>query len=199
MEKQEEWKPVVGYEDFYEVSDLGRVKSLNYRNTGKEGFLKPTPAKIGGYLQVGLCKNGNQETCRVHILVMRAFVGECPAGYEVDHYDWNPMNNMLENLSYQPKGVNRARRSPEWEKNQAEAMKKLAQDPEWLKNHADAVRKARCKPVDQFTLDGQFIKRWPSATKAAKELGLKQPNISSYCKGRKKTIGGFKWQYATKI
>lgn len=293
MEKQEEWRPVVGYEDFYEVSDWGRVKSLH---RGKERILKPAPDKWG-YMQVVLCRDGERETCQVHILVMQAFVGRCPAGYEIDHYDWNPSNNKLENLSYQPRGVNRARKSPEWYKKNAkqrekmyqdpewrknhaeatkkrsqdqewqknvregakkraadpewrrknaeamkivhqdqeykkkhsEAMQKLAQDPEWLQNVAEAnrrkaqdpewqrktaeanrkkvqdpewqrknaeVARKKCKPVDQFMLDGQFVKRWSSATEAARELGVNNRTISACCKGKRKSTGGYVWKYA---
>lgn len=246
MEKQEEWRPVEGYEGLYEVSDWGRVKSLNFNNTGKEGILKPSP-NGHGYLQVKLYKNGEKSMRRVHILVMQAFVGKCPKNHEIDHYDWNRKNNRLDNLSYQPKKTNRARRSPEgmqnvseankkkaqdpeWRKKQAEAMKKLAQDPEWrknvseaakrraadpewIKNHAEtikkrsenpnwrknqaeATRKANSKPVDQFTLDGKFVKRWPSATDAARELGINHGKISLCCNGKRKKTGGFVWRYA---
>lgn len=213
--EQEIWKPVVNYEGLYEVSNLGRVKSINYRNTGKEGIMKPTPAKIGGYLQVGLRKSGKHETCLVHILIMRAFFGECPEGCEVDHYDWNPSNNRLSNLSYQPKGANRARKSPEWYKNIAEANKKLTQNQEWLrknaearekmyqdpgwrKNHAEAIRKRCCKPVDQYALDGEYVKTWTSAADAARELGLHQSKISSCCNGKRKTTGDYIWRYTKK-
>lgn len=230
MEEQEElWRPVVGYEELYEVSNWGRVRSQSRRGT-KGGILKPTPAKNGGYLQIGLFKKGKQETCQVHQLVMQAFVGRCPDGYETDHYDWKPENNKLENLSYQPKEVNRARHSPEWLNNTAEAAKKRAQDPEWRKNnaealkklhqdqewrkkvregvkkrsqnqewqknHAEAVRKARSKPVDQFTLDGVFIKRWTSASEAERKLGFNNRTISACCNGRQKTAGGFIWKFA---
>lgn len=224
MGKTEEWRPVVGYEDFYEVSNLGRVKSVGY---GIDRILKPSP-NGKGYLQVKLYKNGEKSMHLVHILIMRAFVGKCPDGYEVDHYDWNPRNNKLDNLSYQPKEANRARKSPqwlqnvseankkkaqdtEWRKNQAEAMKKLAQDPEWLrknveknkklsqdpewqKKHAEGTRKACCKLVDQYTLDGTFVKTWESATDAAMELGLSKGNISKCCNGRGKSAGGFIWR-----
>ena len=195
MEAQEIWKPVVGYEDLYEVSNLGRVKSLNYNHSGKEGMLKPSHDG-DGYLRVKLCKNGEESTRRVHILVMRAFVGKCPDGHEIDHYDWNRKNNRLENLSYQPKGVNRARRSPEWYKTTAEAAKKLHQDPEWQKNNAEAVRKARCKPVDQYTLDGAFVKTWSSTREAARELGLTPANICHCLNGEQHTAGGFIWRFA---
>ena len=230
MEKQEIWKPVVGYEGFYEVSDLGRFKSLNYRNTRKEGFLKPSP-DYKGYLHVGLSKNGKQESCLVHIIVWQIFNGKIPDGKEIDHIDGNPSNNCLENLRCVPhkencnnpvtikrhkQAANKRAQDPEWQKNHAEAMQKLYQDPEWQKNHAEtmqklyqdpewrrkqaeATRKACCKPVDQFTTDGQFVKRWPGAREAARELGIGSSHITKCCKGRKKTIGGFKWQYASKI
>lgn len=208
--KQEEWKPVVGYECLYEISNWGRVKSLNYRNTGKEWLMKPSPDKWG-YLRVGLCKNGKKETLRVHQLVMEAFVGKCPAGHEVDHYDWNPSNNKLENLSYQPKEVNRTRHSPGWHKNTSEANKKKAQDPEWQRKNAEknkklaqdtewlektseAVRKACCKPVDQYTIDGEYVKTWESASDAARELGVYKQSISLCCKGRYKSAGGYVWK-----
>ena len=196
MVKQEElWRPVVGYEGLYEVSDWGRVKSLNYRRTGKEGILKSWPDDEG-YLQVNLFKKGKRETNKVHIFVMRAFNGECPEGYEVDHIDWNPENNMLDNLSYQPKGVNRARKSPEWQRNVSEANKKKSQDPEYRKKHAEGCRKAFCKPVDQFTLDGAFVKRWSSASEAVREIGGSAGHISECCKGKCKSSGGFIWRFA---
>lgn len=222
MEEQEEWKPVVGYENNYEVSNWGRVKSQSRRGA-KGGILKPRPN--GDYLQVCLYKNGKKETRLVHIIVMRAFMGECPKNHEVDHYDWNPKNNRLDNLSYQPKELNRGRHSPEWLvkmqklsqdpewkmkqaegcrkcsqdpewlKNTAEAAKKRAQDPEWLKKNAEGAKK-RAKPVDQYTLDGTFVKRWPSVADAARELGLSKGNISKCCKGKYKSTGGFIWKFA---
>lgn len=245
--EQEIWKPVVNYEGLYEVSNLGRVKSVPRKGT-KGGMLRLLPDDKG-YLRVNPCKNGKQEPCLVHILVMRAFVGECPEGYEVDHYDWNPSNNRLENLSYQLKGVNRARRSPEWKKNQAEAMQKLAQDPEWQKKRtetnrrlaqnpewlqnvaeaakkraadpewlrknaeqrekmykdtewrrktAEATRKACCKPVNQYTLDGEYVKTWESAADASRELVVNRQKISACCNGKRKKTGGYIWRYAEK-
>ena len=196
MEK-EIWKPVIGYEGFYEVSNCGRVKSLH---RGKERILKPSPDG-DGYLYVILCKNGEKSKGRVHQLVMRAFVGKCPDGYEVDHFDWNPKNNSLGNLSYQPKGVNRARRSPEWQQKNAEKNRRLAQDPEWLakmqKLYQDPEWRRKCsKPVDQYTIDGQFVKRWSSAAEIEKELGIYNSSISKCCKGKYKSTGGFIWKFA---
>lgn len=175
--EQEEWRPVVGYEGSYEVSNLGRVKSLNYNHTGKEDMLKLSP-NDKGYLQVKLYKNGEKSIRKVHQLVMMAFVGKCPTGHEIDHYDWNPTNNRLSNLSYQPNEVNRARRSPEGLQNVSEAAKK------------------RAKPVDQYTLDGIFVKTWKSTREIEMELGINHSHISRCCNDKRKTAGGFIWKFS---
>lgn len=174
MEK-ETWKPVVGYEGLYEVSDWGRVKSVG---RGKERILKLTPNTLG-YLQVSLHKNGEQKTCKVHQLVMRAFVGECPDGYEVDHYDWDRKNNRLNNLRYIPAKENAGRKSPEWQRKTAKA-----------------VIKANSKPVNQYALDGEFVTTWASAADAERELGINHSHISECCNGKLKKTGGFVWRYA---
>ena len=85
---------------------------------------------------------------------------------------------------------------PEWQKKNAEAREKMYQDPEWQRKNSEANRKRCCKPVDQFTLDGQFVKRWSSASDAARELGLHQSKISSCCRGKRHTAGGYIWRFA---
>lgn len=71
----EVWKPVIGYESRYEVSNMGNVRSLNYRSTGKTRMLKPvTEGK--GYLMVGLCCNQTMKWGKVHRLVASAFYGQ---------------------------------------------------------------------------------------------------------------------------
>jgi len=99
------WKSIKGYED-YEVSSLGRVKSLArtiYRTDGttqtyKEKFLKPTVG--GGYLKVRLSKNLKSKVKKVHQIVAIAFLNHTPNGHSsvVDHIDNNPLNNKLGNL-----------------------------------------------------------------------------------------------------
>ena len=97
MEK-EVWKDIIGYEGLYQVSNLGRVKSLNYKRTGQSRILKPSTNN--GYKQVILHKDGHQYTYTVHSLVMKAFVGERPEGMDIDHKDSVRFNNRLENLRY---------------------------------------------------------------------------------------------------
>jgi len=97
---KETWKPIIGYEGLYQVSDLGKVRSLKF---GKERILKP--GMSAGYLAVGLCNNG-QKTRKVHQLVAEAFIGPRPDGYETCHKDDVKTNNVLTNLYYGTKSEN---------------------------------------------------------------------------------------------
>ena len=98
MQNYEEiWKDAPGYEGRYQVSNLGKVKSLNYNRTCKEVILKA--GKDGrGYLRVVLRKDGNSITNKVHRLVMLAFVGK--SDLEVNHINGIKADNRFENLEY---------------------------------------------------------------------------------------------------
>ncbi len=96
---KETWKPVVGHEGLYEVSDMGRVKSSL---TGK--MLKQCDHSHG-YLQLSLRKNGKQKTCTAHSLVLKAFVTK-PVDHIVNHKDGNKKNNKLSNLEWVTYGGN---------------------------------------------------------------------------------------------
>lgn len=107
------WKDIKGYEGLYQVSDLGRVKSLDViriDSIGREKFYKGR--LLNAYTQKGrkrkvvfLSHNGKQQTILVHKLVMQAFVGE-PNGLEICHTDGNEGNNELSNLRYDTKSEN---------------------------------------------------------------------------------------------
>ena len=104
----EVWKDVPGYEGRYQVSNFGRVRSLPHevqvrRQSGTE-FQKAVPGRIlrpgrmsSGHLSVSL---GRHNSLCVHYLVLLAFVGPRPAGYDVCHIDGDPTNNYLDNLRY---------------------------------------------------------------------------------------------------
>ena len=97
--KEEIFKTVKGYEGQYEVSDLGRVKSLKRRNAG-ERILKGS-IDFNGYTNVTLHKDRKQKSRTVHQLVAEAFLNHTPNGYKgliVDHGDNNRLNNRLDNL-----------------------------------------------------------------------------------------------------
>jgi len=133
------WKEIKNYED-YEISNLGRVKSLArtiYKTDGttqtyKEKFLKPTVNS--GYLKVKLAKNLKSKVKKVHQLVAVAFLNHTPNGFKavVDHIDNNPLNNELgnlqiitqrENLSKDKKGLSKytgvcwCKRDEKWQAN----------------------------------------------------------------------------------
>jgi hypothetical protein len=105
----ERWLPAPDWEGLYEVSDFGRVRSLDRmvrthhdgRRLVRGRMLKPQPSGKYGHLKVGFTSEGSK-VCwfQIHQLVMRAFVGPCPAGMEVRHLDSNPANNTLPNLAY---------------------------------------------------------------------------------------------------
>lgn len=104
----EMWKPVVGYEGLYEVSNKGNVRSLNrtipYKSQGKRavayGKQLHAVRNKAGYCRVNLCNDGKHSAKFVHRLVAEAFI-ENPANLrEVNHKDENPSNNVVENLEW---------------------------------------------------------------------------------------------------
>lgn len=99
----EEYRAVKGFEGFYEVSNLGNVKSLARKSSNgkqlKEKMLKPG-INSRGYLTLVLHKDGNKKCHQVHQLVAMAFLNHTPNGYKtvIDHIDNYPLNNRVENL-----------------------------------------------------------------------------------------------------
>jgi hypothetical protein len=92
------WKPIKGYDGLYEVSNLGRVKSLNYKNTKKEKILIEGINR--GYCYVNLFKNKISKTKYLHRLVAIAFLNHTPCGMKlvVNHINFIKTDNRVENL-----------------------------------------------------------------------------------------------------
>lgn len=165
------WKTIEGYPD-YMVSNMGRVKSLNYNRRGKEKILKGCKDK-DGYLIVNLSKEGKQKNYKIHRLVTSAFLYNPNNLSEVNHKDENKQNNCVDNL--------------EWCNRKYNCN---------YGTHNEKMSKTKSMPVLQFSKTGDFIKKWDSATQVERELGIKQTNITKCLKGKLKTSGGYKWGYA---
>lgn len=111
--KKETWKAIPGYEGLYEVSDLGRVRSLGREFIDKMGRLRIFKSKIlksatstQRRVSVVLYTSEGCKTYGVHNLVALAFIGERPDGYDTCHLDGDSTNNRLDNLRYDTRGQN---------------------------------------------------------------------------------------------
>ena len=98
-EKEEIWKDIPGYEGLYQVSNTGKVKSLNYMKTRKEKILKPR--KEGkGYLKITLSKEGEKKDFKIHRLVASVFIPNPNNLPQINHIDECKTNNNVENLEW---------------------------------------------------------------------------------------------------
>lgn len=168
---KEIWKPVVGYEGLYDVSNFGRVKSLKYRKGDKPEILKLQ--KRGKYLRASL--NGRKFS--VHRLVAQAFIPNSLNLPEVNHKDEDTHNNFVNNLEWCDRPYNSRYGTK-------------------TKRVADANRNGKLsKPVYQYSLDGELIAVFLSAQDVKRKLGYSQGNISNCCIGNRKTAYGYKWSY----
>lgn len=183
---EEIWKDIEGYEGLYKVSNLGNVKSLNWRNTGEEKnlYLKPHNK---GYLQVELAKDGTKRSFVVHRLVATAFIPNQSGLPQVNHKDENKTNNCVWNL--------------EWCSRSYNAKYSLNRHPE--RKPKCGGRKKGCrykganseKRIAQMTTSGEIVKEWESSRTIFLETGMSDWSISECCRGNRKTAYGYKWQY----
>lgn len=103
------WKPIPGYEGLYEASSLGHIRGVNrIDSAGRKWRARElSPGKsTGGYLQVGLFKNGRPKYHYVHRLILLTFHGAAPTGTECRHIDGDPNNNAASNLRHGTRSEN---------------------------------------------------------------------------------------------
>jgi hypothetical protein len=165
------WKPIVGY-DGYEISNLGRVKSVKF---GKEKIMK-NDKNEDGYLRVNLCKEGNHKHFKVHRLVAQAFIPNPNNFPIINHKNEIKTDNRVENLEWCTYSYNNTYNDR-------------------AKKSGKKSGKTLTRPILQFTKDGEFVRRWDSAIQVESELGIKYSGITKCCEGRYKTSGGYVWGY----
>lgn len=173
---EEVWKDVAGYEGYYMVSSLGRIKSLRFRHIKREKIMIPN-LRPDGYMAIGLSKNGVTKTKTVHRLVASAFL-ENPNNLEmINHKDENRSNNAVSNLEWCSRSYNQLYSlslHPERNTVFGDNFKKGSKTSSFV---VKGIAHKNFEPIIQSTKDGRFIKRYDNAAHAGKVLGKASGNI----------------------
>lgn len=198
MATDEMWKPVVGYEGLYEVSNLGNVRSLDRYVRGKhEGFqsfiqgkqLKPI-LSCYGYLRVNLCNSNGRKAKFVHQLVCLAFL-ENPNNYgQINHKDENPTNNNLENLEWCDAKYNANYGTKSERISLALTGKKKNFSEEGLRR----IKLKNSKPIIGINMSTGEETNFSSIL-STKQSGFCPHGVSGCLSGKRETYKGYSWRY----
>ena len=172
---EEEWKPIKGFEGIYEISNTGIVRGIEHIVIDKKGTYHKIKSSIkakqkdkDGYERVGLWHNGKPYSRQVHRLVAEAHIPNPDNLPQVNHKNEIKNDNRVENLEWCSVAYNN--------------------------NYRNKTINTR-KKVNQYDLNGNFIKTWDCIIQAAKYYGINRSLITDVCKGRRKTAKGFIWRY----
>ena len=167
------WKDIEGYNGLYQVSSKGRVKSLNYKKTGKEKLLKS--AKKSGYPFVALYKDGKKKQTLIHRLVASAFIPNTDNKPCIDHINTDRTDNRVENLRWV-------------------TYKENMNNPLTIEKKS-GENNPKIKPIIQFSKDGKFMQKWNCIISVERELNIPHSNIIKVINGDRRTAGDYKWKY----
>ena len=181
---EEQWKDIEGYEGLYQVSNLGRIKSLGRTimrrtrwgsvkpYTMKPRILKPKRCQ-GDYFQVGLFTiDGQHSVAKIHRLVAKAFIPNPDNMPEVNHKNEDKADNRADNL--------------EWCTHEDNCRYGTRNQRTGEKN---------AKPVVQMDMDGNVIADYPSAIEAQRATGINRYLIRQCCNGKQESAGGYRWKF----
>ena len=164
----EEWKWIEGYENLYQISTEGRVKSFKKKDPK---ILTPKRDGKGYYLMVCLSKDGNKKYCLIHRLVAQAFIPNFNNKEQVNHIDGNKKNNKVSNL--------------EWN------------TPSENINHAldNGLNQSRTPVLQLDLISGEIVSRYKSITDASLRTGINASTIQDNACGRYMSDGRYSWIY----
>ena len=179
------WKDIKDHEGLYQVSNLGRVKSLNYNHTGKERLLNLCKNRYG-YLTVRLYKNGKGKRFSVHRLVAEVFLpnpeNKPCINHKIEGDEGKTMNMVIFN---EDGSVDEERTTIEWvtvKENNNYGIR------------TERSAKVLSKPVLQLSLSGDLIREWNSIAECGRN-GFSQGDVCLCCRGKQKTHKGFRFMY----
>ena len=162
------WKDAKGYEGFYQVSNLGRVKSVGH----KSGIRIMKGRKLhSGYLLMDLWKDGHKSYVLVHRLVAETFIPNPFGKTTVNHKDGNKLNNSIYNL--------------EWNTLSENIRHAFTNGL----NHAVGKKK-----IVQKNKNGDVVKVWDSIKEAARNMNVCTSSLRACCRNSSYTIRGYKWE-----
>lgn len=163
----EVWKDIPNYEGIYQASNLGRIKSINPCNRGKDIIMSDKPVSPNDYKKVCFKRGGKQKTFLVHRLIAITFIPNPNSYPVVNHKNENKSDNRVENLEWCDYSYNASYGS---------------------KKHNQTVKLG--KKVLCVELNLQFL----SFGEASRYLNIPYQNISKCCHGKVKTAGGYHWE-----
>lgn len=168
---EEEWRDIAGYEGIYQISNLGRVKSMNYY--GKSGCEKIRMMRVNkfGYIDIVLSKKGVNKTYQVHRLVAEAFIPNPNSLPQVNHIDEDKGNNSVSNLEWcdSSYNINYGNRN------------KIA----GYKNSIPEITPVMCIETGETYI---------SVAEASRKKNIGRGSISLCIKGKQRTAGGYHWK-----
>lgn len=182
---QEIWKDAKGYEEYYEISNLGKVRNKINKN------IKKQTNNGRGYMSVNLWHNNKGNTKYVHRLVAESFIKNADNKPEVHHKDSDRSNNCVDNLAWVTSKENN---------NFDEHLKRLTSNENWIKTRKSSMAKAREKSIvlnsykTVFEKDGvEYV--FDSLALGCRELGLDKGGATRVANGKQKHTHGYKIRY----
>lgn len=185
----EEWRDVVGYEGYYQISNTGRVRSVDRIETTKRGWtrlrkgsIRKPRINIMGYLNVALSKENIKKNCLLHRIIAQAFIPNPENKPQIDHINTIRNDNRIENLRWVTPRENA--RNP--------ITKTRYRNPNLGKRLSDSCL---AKKIDQYDLNMKYITTFGSAKEAAIQLNCSGSNITNCLKGKIRKTHNYIFKY----